>query len=147
MKKIFGAMVLVFFLSTQVQAATYRVEKGDTLTRISRVTGHSVLQLQAMNNIQDPNFIRTRQEITYLSLTNLKSAQRYCRLRMMLLSNAVTKNEQEYKILQNYCVYIQNRNIRYKPEAFDGKGIYIKGIDWFEVLYFAQTWDEFYSSD
>jgi murein DD-endopeptidase MepM/ murein hydrolase activator NlpD len=58
-----AAIALVALLG-QAAAGTYRVKRGDTLSRVARSQGATIGDLVAANGIEDPNFIREGRLLT-----------------------------------------------------------------------------------
>lgn len=56
------------------EATEYRVRRGDTLTRLAELTGHTVSELASMNGINDPNRIEVGRVITFISREDLRRA-------------------------------------------------------------------------
>ena len=56
MKRITLLVVLMalFGFTSESFGAAYKIKKGDTLTKISRLTDHTIYQLAAMNGIENP---------------------------------------------------------------------------------------------
>lgn len=65
------AAIVLLAVAGQAAAGTYRVQRGDTLSRIAGKHGTTVRELAAANNLGDPDFIREGQ---VLSLAAQKEA-------------------------------------------------------------------------
>lgn len=58
-------------------AEKYIVQQGDNLSLVARKTGHTVSELLAMNNIENPNLIFPGETITHVSREDQRLAIRY----------------------------------------------------------------------
>lgn len=80
MKKIWIFVLFIFFVASiinPVYGAEYRVRKGDNLTKIAELTGHTVEELVAMNRVKNPDIILVGQKIKFLGEKDIASAVCY----------------------------------------------------------------------
>jgi hypothetical protein len=136
MKNFLLVLMVVAFsavVTTEANSATYIVRNNDTLTKISGLTGHSVFELMAMNDIVDPNLIQVGQQITFLSQDDLMNAEQWCQY-MTRQSDAIN-----VRFFRESIEDLRNRDIRYSVAE-------PKGLHYEVVLAFAKAWEEFYKN-
>ena len=136
--RIFGVVVIFFLIATlfigTTMAAEYNVERGDNLTKISKLTGHTIGQLVQMNNLENPNLIIIGQKITFISQKDIEDCRSWC----------VKRLEELFPVPDPNCVFflnayedMNNNNIRYSIN--DPHGLHFS-----LVLVFAKAWRAIY---
>ena len=138
MKKISALFffLLIVGMVGMVQAAEYRVRKGDSLTKIARFTGHTVSELVAMNKIENPNLIMTGRRIVFLSKDDLLAAKQWSQKRMKELMKRIrltVLDEGNYRFFESAVQDIDSVNTRYSPDEPNG-------IHYSIILSFANAW-------
>jgi hypothetical protein len=134
MKKFVLVLMVVALsavLTSEANSEIYTVRENDTLTKISGLTGHSVFELMAMNDIVDSDQIQVGQQITFLSQDDMMNAEKWCQ-RMYLESDAINVG-----FFRDCIEDLLNRDIRYSVAE-------PKGIHYEVVLAFAKAWEELY---
>jgi len=130
-KMLLGVLVLVAIGMVQLPqalAADYVIQPGDTLVKISRVTGQTVAQLADLNGIENRDLIYAGKKIKFISNWDLASAALWCYKRNSELTSAYYK--------RSYAAALRNielRNISYSTEQHSG-------LHAFTVLDFAKAW-------
>jgi LysM repeat protein len=131
--KILGIVGIFFILIALfigvAMGAEYTVKNGDNLTKISKLTGHTIKQLIQMNKIENPNFILIGQKITFISKEDIKDALLWCKKRTKEL-NPLDSN---YGFFMNAIRHLDLNHISYSVD--EEPGLYFD-----LVLCFAKAW-------
>jgi murein DD-endopeptidase MepM/ murein hydrolase activator NlpD len=131
-------------LTSQAMSATYTVRNNDTLAKISTLTGQSISELTAMNEIADPDLIQVGQQITYLSPSDLQSAQLWCEFwgpikgasdESYFIGEDQVTDKDEAEFFRYAADKLQSRDIRYSIDT-------PHGLHYDLVLHFARAWNE-----
>jgi len=131
------SVAFLIFVANPVYPAEYIVKKGDTLTRVAEITGHTTEQLIAMNNLESDKPLVVGQRIIFVSKEDVANAMLWfyeeieaTRVKTGLILPS-HEESQRIKTLRKLLKDTGELNIRYYPVYYDedlAEGIYYKTI-------------------
>jgi len=129
MKKITALCVacLLFVFAPAVFGAEYVVKKGDSLIKISEMTGHKMHDIILMNSIRNCNVIHSGEKITYVSADDKLRAKVWAEKRRAEFA----PSDPNYEFLGLVLEDLEKNRISY----FTGDK---SGTFYFSILYYSK---------